>query len=360
MPKEEDFCGRYQRMKQLQVQTTLLNKIEDLEKSVQHLTDENIFLKALICSIHEHTSDWCSKQIQNIADSLIKDDEASEEKFRPYVETKPTSSSENHACDCKHRIDIFEKDIKLLIQRIHALEAKKTNEIQPEDLGSSSKESVPIPDELTKLKLKETEEFTHESKLTPASVSFEWENGYPTSKSKKMGKEANRKTEPNNDDELEDPSSSGSEGISDSDTISDGELEWLEEDLLSILKSIDYGDKAVHLVKDVYTQLWLTRDSNSRNLQNNGIKNLRNGYITQGLCSEDFQRTKAKFAELTADYNSDSDSDYVPEAEDLNNFRTDMMALRTVAESKEDESTTSSSDSDSATIYISDRPCPLM
>ena len=53
---------------------------------------------------------------------------------------------------------IFEKDIKLLIQRIHALEAMTTIEIQPEDLGSSSKESVPIPDELTQLKQKEIEE----------------------------------------------------------------------------------------------------------------------------------------------------------------------------------------------------------
>ena len=66
MTNNEDFCGKYQRIKQLQIQTTFLNKIEDLENCIQHLKDENIAPK-----VKRVLDIWSERQIFN--DKFLKE-----------------------------------------------------------------------------------------------------------------------------------------------------------------------------------------------------------------------------------------------------------------------------------------------
>jgi len=94
--------------------------------------------------------------------------------------------------------------------------------------------------------------------------------------------------------------------------VTDGELEWLEKDLQTIIDKEDPKTKTLELLKVVRSQLTTARGSQTKPVKKTGIKNLRGGYTPMKSCAEDFWRMKRMMASVEADYNSESDPDYQP------------------------------------------------
>jgi len=94
--------------------------------------------------------------------------------------------------------------------------------------------------------------------------------------------------------------------------VTDGELEWLEKDLQTIIDKEDPQTKTLKLLKDVHTKLNITRGSKKQQLRRTGIKNLRGGYKPLQANSEDFWRMKRMLAKVEAYYQEDNDPDYLP------------------------------------------------
>jgi len=99
--------------------------------------------------------------------------------------------------------------------------------------------------------------------------------------------------------------------------VTDGELEWLEKDLETIMDKEDPKTKTLKLLKDVHNQLNLTRDDSKKKSPTakksaGGIKNLKGGYTPMKTSNEDFWRMKRLLAAMEAGYHSGSDPDYQP------------------------------------------------
>ena len=95
--------------------------------------------------------------------------------------------------------------------------------------------------------------------------------------------------------------------------VTDGELEWLEKDLMTIINKEDPATKTLKLLKDVHTQLHVTRGTQRKVLKKSGVKaNFRGGYTPMRSCKDDFWRMKRMLANVDAGYNSDTDPDYRP------------------------------------------------
>ena len=107
--------------------------------------------------------------------------------------------------------------------------------------------------------------------------------------------------------------SSVSEDDQDTDSeedVTDGELEWLEKDLETILTKEDPTTKYWSLLKKTQSQLHATRTSKKGSLKKSGIKKLRGGYTPMKASSDDFWRMRRLLARVGQGYNSDSDPDY--------------------------------------------------
>jgi len=99
--------------------------------------------------------------------------------------------------------------------------------------------------------------------------------------------------------------------------VTDGELEWLEKDLETIMDKEDPKTKTLKLLKDVHNQLNMTRDDSKKKSptpkkSSGGIKNLKGGYTAMRTSNEDFWRMKRLLAAMEAGYHSESDPDYQP------------------------------------------------
>jgi len=100
--------------------------------------------------------------------------------------------------------------------------------------------------------------------------------------------------------------------------VTDGELEWLEKDLETIMVREDPKTKTLKLLKDVHNQLNLTRGETKKKSPTpkkaaGGIKNLKGGYTPMKTSNEDFWRMKRLMAAMeTGGYHSGSDPDYQP------------------------------------------------
>ena len=94
--------------------------------------------------------------------------------------------------------------------------------------------------------------------------------------------------------------------------VTDGELEWLEKDLESIMDNEDPKTKTLKLLRDVHSQLNMTRTPVPKK-SGGGMKKLKTGYTPMKSTNEDFWRMKRLLAAVeTAVYHSDSDPDYEP------------------------------------------------
>jgi len=99
--------------------------------------------------------------------------------------------------------------------------------------------------------------------------------------------------------------------------VTDGELEWLEKDLETIMDKEDPKTKTLKLLKDVHSQLNLTRGETKKKSPPKktagGAKNLKSGYTPMKTSNEDFWRMKRLIAAMeTGGYHSGSDPDYQP------------------------------------------------
>jgi len=117
--------------------------------------------------------------------------------------------------------------------------------------------------------------------------------------------------------EDEDPEDDN-ESLSDS-QISEGELEWLEEDLGKLISEEDPRNNTMDLLKFVQSKLRQVRDvkpSNRKSSRNKKICTIE-GYNEMPTTEDDFWRMKCSFmAGDGGDYHSDSDPDYVPPGEE--------------------------------------------
>jgi len=100
--------------------------------------------------------------------------------------------------------------------------------------------------------------------------------------------------------------------------VTDGELEWLEKDLETIMDKEDPKTKTLKLLKDVHNQLNMTRGDAKKKSPTpkkgaGGIKNLKGGYTPMKTSNEDFWRMKRLMAAMeNGGYHSGSDPDYQP------------------------------------------------
>jgi len=106
---------------------------------------------------------------------------------------------------------------------------------------------------------------------------------------------------------------------SDSDTeseggVSDGELEWLEKDIGTIIAKEDPQAKTLKLLAGVQSQLREVRGKKG-GLKKKGIvkvKSFRAGYTPMGNNEDSFWRMRKLLASMDAGYNSEDDPDYEP------------------------------------------------
>merc|ERR1719312_772150 len=74
--------------------------------------------------------------------------------------------------------------------------------------------------------------------------------------------------------------------------VTDGELEWLEKDLETIMDKEDPKTKTLKLLKDVHNQLNMTRGETKKKSPpkktTGGVKNLKGGYTPMKTSNEDF------------------------------------------------------------------------
>merc|ERR1719193_845566 len=102
-------------------------------------------------------------------------------------------------------------------------------------------------------------------------------------------------------------SDSGSE-----DGVSDGELEWLEKDIGTIIAKEDPQAKTLKLLSDVQSQLRGVRGKKGGPKKKGVVKSFRGGYTPMSSTDGSFWRMKKLLASVEAEYNSDDDPDYVP------------------------------------------------
>merc|ERR1719369_2178972 len=93
--------------------------------------------------------------------------------------------------------------------------------------------------------------------------------------------------------------------------ISDGELDWLEIDIGTMIAKEDPQAKTLKLLTDVRTQLKSVRATKVSSKNGNKIT-FRAGYTVMANNSNSFWRMKKMLANLEARYNSQSDLDYEP------------------------------------------------
>jgi len=102
-------------------------------------------------------------------------------------------------------------------------------------------------------------------------------------------------------------SDSGSEG-----GVSDGELEWLEKDIGTMIAKEDPQAKTLKLLTDVQSQLGNVRVKKGGPKKNGVAKSFRAGYTPMGTTSNSFWRMKRLLASVEVGYNSSEDPDYEP------------------------------------------------
>ena len=94
-------------------------------------------------------------------------------------------------------------------------------------------------------------------------------------------------------------------------SVSEGELEWLEQDLASVIANEDPSTKTINLLRNVQTKLQGVRGKSGRRKSLRKVDKV--GYKPLPLQSTDFIRTKTMMAELEEKgYHSGSDEDYHP------------------------------------------------
>ena len=142
----------------------------------------------------------------------------------------------------------------------------------------------------------------------------------------------------------EDASTYGEEDVTDEETssdndneeeVTDGELEWLEKDLETLIKEEDRKTNTRKMMKKTYFQMQNLRRSKADTLKKNGIQNLRDGYLPMQPPIEDFQKMKELMAEVVDVYNSDSDPDYISPRE--NNKKRMAEKRKQLTEEEKDE-----------------------
>ena len=111
-----------------------------------------------------------------------------------------------------------------------------------------------------------------------------------------------------------------SEDTESDEDVTDGELEWLEKDLESLIVKEDSKSKTMKLLKDVQFQIHSTRGK-VKPLKKSGIKSLRAGYTPIQHTNDDFWRMRKMMLKVGQGYNSDSDPDYKPGMEVEQVFR---------------------------------------
>merc|ERR1719187_1331138 len=102
-------------------------------------------------------------------------------------------------------------------------------------------------------------------------------------------------------------SDSGSEG-----GVSDGELEWLEKDIGTIIAKEDPQAKTLKLLSGVQSQLRGLREKKGGPKKKGVVKSFRGGYTPIGSTAGSFWRMKRLLASVDAGYNSEDDPDYQP------------------------------------------------
>ena len=117
--------------------------------------------------------------------------------------------------------------------------------------------------------------------------------------------------------------------------VTDGELEWLEKDLETLIKEEDRKTNTRKMMKKTYFQMQNLRRSKADTLKKNGIQNLRDGYLPMQPPIEDFQKMKELMAEVVDVYNSDSDPDYISPRE--NNKKRMAEKRKQLTEEEKDE-----------------------
>ena len=117
--------------------------------------------------------------------------------------------------------------------------------------------------------------------------------------------------------------------------VTDGELEWLEKDLETLIKEEDRKTNTRKMMKRTYFQMQNLRRSKADTLKKNGIQNLRDGYLPMQPPNEDFQKMKELMAEVVDVYNSDSDPDYISPRE--NNKKRMAEKRKQLTEEEKDE-----------------------
>ena len=92
--------------------------------------------------------------------------------------------------------------------------------------------------------------------------------------------------------------------------ITDGELEWLEKEMETLIVKEDPLNKMMKLFKTVQSELHSTRSTKVKSLKKSGIKNLRGGYTPIKNTGGDFWRMRKMLMKVDRDYDSDDDPDY--------------------------------------------------
>jgi len=92
--------------------------------------------------------------------------------------------------------------------------------------------------------------------------------------------------------------------------ITDGELEWLEREMETLIVKEDPLNKMMKLFKTVQSELHSTRSTKVKSLKKSGIKNLRGGYTPIKNTGGDFWRMRKMLMKVDRDYDSDDDPDY--------------------------------------------------
>jgi len=94
--------------------------------------------------------------------------------------------------------------------------------------------------------------------------------------------------------------------------VSDGELEWLEKDIGTIIAKEDPQAKTLKLLSDVQLQLCNARGKKVGPKKKGVAKSFRAGYTPMGNSKESFWRMKKLLASVEVGYKSEDDPDYEP------------------------------------------------
>jgi len=94
--------------------------------------------------------------------------------------------------------------------------------------------------------------------------------------------------------------------------VSDGELEWLEKDIGTIIAKEDPQAKTLKLLSDVQSQLCNARVKKEGPKKKGVAKSFRAGYTPMGNSSDSFWRMKKLLASVELGYKSEDDPDYEP------------------------------------------------